>query len=138
MPASVEDAIKMAISQHPELRVAIADHEASLAQQQGAEAPFHPRVDLDLSARSDKDLDGRKGANKEALAMVRLEYNAYNGGADSARLEQTELLSEEAKTRALIAKRDIENEVRFDIVSIVFKEGKPEIELIEGAFRPWT
>ena len=40
-------------------------------------------------------------------------------------------------TEAYIEKYNIENEIRFDIVSIVFKKDKPEIELIEDAFRPW-
>ena len=40
-------------------------------------------------------------------------------------------------TEAYIKKYNIENEVRFDVVSIVFKEGKPAIEHIENAFRPW-
>lgn len=111
-PATVEDAINIAFSQHPALRSAIAEHEASLAQQQGAEAPFHPRVDLDLSTRADNNLDGSQGHEKEMQAMVRMQYNLLNGGADKARLQETGYLSEEAKTRAEIVKRELENEVR--------------------------
>ena len=40
-------------------------------------------------------------------------------------------------TEAYIEKYSIDNEVRFDVVSIVFKAGKPEIEHFVDAFRPW-
>ncbi len=40
-------------------------------------------------------------------------------------------------TEAYIEKYQIENEVRFDVISIVFKNNTPKIEHIENAFRPW-
>jgi len=40
-------------------------------------------------------------------------------------------------TEAYTTKYSITNEIRFDIVSIVFKNGKPEIEHMVNAFRPW-
>lgn len=111
-PATVDNALAIAYHQHPALRSAMAQHEAALAQEQGAEAPFHPRVDLELSTRADNNLDGDKGHEKEILAMVRLRYNLLNGGADQARLEQTGFLSEQAREEANIAIRDIERDVR--------------------------
>lgn len=111
-PATVEEALAIAYHEHPALRSAMAQHEAALAQEQGAEAPFHPRVDLELSTRADNDLDGTKGHEKEILAMVRLRYNLLNGGADKARLEETGFLSQQAREEANIAIRDIERDVR--------------------------
>lgn len=111
-PANLEDALKVAYHQHPALRSALAQHEAALAQEEGAEAPFHPRVDLELSTRADNNLDGDAGHEKEVLAMIRMRYNLLNGGADKARLEQTSFLSEQAREEANIAIRDIERDVR--------------------------
>lgn len=111
-PATLEEALAIAYHEHPALRSAMAQHEASLAQEQGAEAPFHPRVDLELSTRADNNLDGEKGHEKEILAMVRLRYNLLNGGADMARLEETGFLSQQAREEANIAMRDIERDVR--------------------------
>jgi adhesin transport system outer membrane protein len=111
-PATLEDAMAIAYHQHPALRSAMAQHEAALAQEQGAEAPFHPRVDFELSTRADNDLDGEKGHEKEVLAMLRLRYNLLNGGADKARLEETSFLSQQAREEANIAMRDIERDVR--------------------------
>ena len=111
-PATLEDAMAIAYNQHPALRSAMAQHEAALAQEQGAEAPFHPQVNFELSTRADNDLDGQKGHEKEVLAMLRLRYNLLNGGADKARLEETAFLSQQAREEANIAVRDIERDVR--------------------------
>jgi adhesin transport system outer membrane protein len=111
-PATLEDAIKIAYHQHPALRAAIAQHEAALAQQQGANAPMLPRVDLELSTTANNDLDGSDGHNNDMLAMFRMRYNLLNGGADSAYIDETGYLSEQAKAQANLAKREIEQDVR--------------------------
>tara|TARA_R110002050_G_scaffold57423_5_gene129346 strand:+ start:267981 stop:269324 length:1344 start_codon:yes stop_codon:yes gene_type:complete len=111
-PATVEDAIKIAYHQHPALHAAIAGHEAALAQQQGAEAPMQPTVDLELSTSANNDIDGVNGHNNDALAMIRMRYNLLNGGADKARINETAFLSENAKETANLTKREIENDVR--------------------------
>ncbi|MCX4189696.1 TolC family outer membrane protein [Methylophaga sp. OBS3] len=118
-PATLEDAINIAQNQHPAIRAALANHEASLAQTQGAKAAFQPRVDLQLSARADNNLnaDGdnilrNEGHQKETMAMFRLQQNLYNGGADTARVAQMESLSEQQKQQILGAQRVIEQDVR--------------------------
>ena len=111
-PATVEDAINIAYHQHPALHAAIAEHEAALAQQQGAEAPMQPKVDLELSTSANNDLDGVNGHNNDAQAMFRMRYNLLNGGADKARINETAFLSENVKETANLTKREIENDVR--------------------------
>lgn len=111
-PATLEDAVKIAYNQHPMLRSALADHEASLAQENAAQAAFHPRIDLDLGASANNNLDGEPGHDKGLYAMFRLQYNLLNGGADKARVEQIEHLSERQKELINRAKREIELEVR--------------------------
>lgn len=111
-PATVENAIKVAYHQHPALRASIANHEASLAQQQGAQAPMHPRVDLELGTTANNNLDGVDGHNNDSYAMFRMRYNLLNGGADKARIKETEFISDREKASALAAKREIEHDVR--------------------------
>lgn len=111
-PATLDDAVKIAYNQHPMLRSALADHEASLAQENTAKSAFHPRIDLDLGASSNNNLDGEPGKDKGLYAMFRLQYNLLNGGADMARVEQIEHLSEQQKELINRAKREIGMEVR--------------------------
>jgi adhesin transport system outer membrane protein len=111
-PATLDDALKIAYHQHPAVRAAISEHEASLATEQGADAAFRPNVNLELSARADNNLDGDRGYEKEVLAMLRMRWNLLNGGADSARVDQTVALSDQAREEANIIIRDIEQDVR--------------------------
>jgi len=112
MPATLNDAVSIAYQQHPAIRSSLADHEAALAQQSGAHAPMQPSVNLELSATANNDLDGVDGHNNDAQAMFRLRYNLLNGGADKARIEETQFLSENVKETINITKREIENDVR--------------------------
>lgn len=120
-PATVEDAINIAYNQHPTLRSALANHEASLAQENSAKSAFHPRVDLDLGVSSDNNIGSSSnnnisgtpsGYDKGLYAMFRLQYNLLNGGADKARIEQIEFLSEQQKELINRAQREIELDVR--------------------------
>lgn len=111
-PATLDDAVKIAYNQHPTLRTALANHEASLAQENAAKSAFHPRVDLDLGASANNNLDGEPGHDKGLYAMFRLQYNLLNGGADKARIEQIEHLSEQQKELINRAQREIELDVR--------------------------
>jgi len=111
-PATLDDAVKIAYNQHPTLRTALANHEASLAQENAAKSAFHPRVDLDLGASANNNLDGESGHTKGLYAMFRLQYNLLNGGADKARIEQIEHLSEQQKELINRAQREIELDVR--------------------------
>lgn len=112
VPATVDDAIKVAYHRHPALRSSIAEHEAALAQQQGAKAPMQPRIDLELSTSADTNLDGESGHNNDSQAMFRMRYNLLNGGADTARIDETQFLSEQSKENANLTKREIEYDVR--------------------------
>jgi adhesin transport system outer membrane protein len=111
-PATLEDALKIAYSQHPAVRAAIADHEASLASVDAANAAFHPYVGVEVSGRADNNLDGDRGYEKEVLAMLRARWNLLNGGADTARVEETEIRSLQAREQANSIVRDIEQDVR--------------------------
>lgn len=111
-PANMQDAINIAYQQHPALRQAIANHEAALSQQQGADAPFYPDLDLEVGATADNNVEGIEGSDRSLYAMFRMNYNLLNGGADMARIEQTEFLSEQASEDAKRAKREIQQDVR--------------------------
>jgi adhesin transport system outer membrane protein len=98
LPASFDQAIDAAIENHPILKSANVDIESAIAQHATAKTAFMPRVDLELSATHNKDIDGIEGVNEDASAMVRLRYNLYNGGKDTARRKETAELINQAKS----------------------------------------
>jgi len=97
IPASKDEAIKMAIEKHPTLKSAVSDVEAAMAQHRASRNTFYPRFDLELSQSWNNNLDGQVGTNNDSQAMVRMRYNLLNGGGDAARKRQTAHLIDEAK-----------------------------------------
>lgn len=97
LPATFDAAVDGAIANHPILKSANSDIDAAIAQHATAKAAFMPRVDLELSASHNKDIDGIEEVNEDALAMIRLRYNLFNGGKDSARRKETAQLINQAK-----------------------------------------
>ena len=95
MPASLDDAIAMALADHPTLKSAEADVDAARMQQKAANALFYPRIHLEISGSENNDLDGIPGPNRDGQIMVRGRYN-LTGGRDMARREETAYLLNEA------------------------------------------
>jgi len=97
LPANLETAIEQALANHPILKSANADIDSAFAQHETARAGYMPRIDFEASASHNVDLDGIKGKNEDASAMVRLRYNLFNGGKDLARRKETSQLINQAK-----------------------------------------
>lgn len=112
IPASLDEAIAVAIENHPTLRLANYDVESAQAQHATAKAPFYPDLHFELGTRADHDIDGQEGKDKDVTAMLRLRYNLYNGGRDSARREETAFLINQAAEIRNNTHRQVEESVR--------------------------
>ncbi len=112
IPATLEEAIGQALGNHPTLKSAEADVESAHAQYDTAQSPFYPRIDLELGATANNDLDGVDGHNNDVTAMIRLRYNLLNGGKDSARSEETAHLINQAAEIRNNTHRQVEQSVR--------------------------
>lgn len=97
VPASLPDAVKQAIDNHPTLKAAAADIEAAKEQYGTAKSPYFPKLDLELGAARNNNISGIAGENNNLSAMLRLRYNLYAGGKDQARRAQTFYQIDEAK-----------------------------------------
>jgi len=97
LPESLEESIEQAITNHPILKSANADIDSAFAQHETAKSPHMPRLDVEAGASHNVDIDGIKGKNEDAYAMLRLRYNLFNGGKDVARRKETRELINQAK-----------------------------------------
>jgi adhesin transport system outer membrane protein len=88
LPTSVEDAIELAVSNHPRLRTGAARVGAAEAEVKIAHSTFFPRLNLEVSATDNRNLDGSRGDSDDVMAMLRLRYNLYNGGQDAAEKQE--------------------------------------------------
>lgn len=112
IPASIDEAIAIATENHPTLRLASYDVESAEAQHATAKAPFYPDLHLEVGTRADHDIDGIEGKDKDITAMLRLRYNLFNGGRDSARREETAFLINQAAEIRNNTHRQVEESVR--------------------------
>ena len=110
--ATVELEVEHALSISPSLDISNANVKAAFAQAEGANATFYPSVDMQLNARQGRDLGGVKGRDTSASALFVMNWNLFNGGADTAR--RKELLEEYELSKAELgqARRDLERDVR--------------------------
>ncbi len=97
MPGSIAEATQAALDNHPTLKSANADITQAVGQYEAAQSTFYPRFDLEISRSWNNDIDGVNAINEDFLAMVRMRYNVYNGGADLARVHETFDLVHQAK-----------------------------------------
>ncbi|MGV3653645.1 MAG: TolC family outer membrane protein [Noviherbaspirillum sp.] len=97
LPQSADEAIRMALESHPVLKSAEADVEAANAQVRAAKSTLYPRFDLQVGATRNRNIDGLEGSSNDQFAMVRMRYNLFNGGADTARINETVQLTSEAR-----------------------------------------
>ncbi len=88
-PESLEEAINIALTEHPTLRSANADIAEARAQHATAAQAYYPRIDLELQKTLDNNINGLEGKNNNLQAMLRLRYNLYNGGKDVAQRDST-------------------------------------------------
>ncbi len=112
IPETLDDAISLAIENHPTLKSANSDIDSANAQHDTALAVFYPRVDFELGTTANSDLDGIGGHNNDVTAMFRLRYNLLNGGKDKARREETAYLINQASEIRNNTYRQVEQSVR--------------------------
>jgi len=112
LPANVEDAVQLAIKNHPTVKSATADIESAYAQRDTANAPYYPKLNLEIGVRHDADLEGVTGVDEGYFTMLRLRYNLFNGGRDQARIKETAHQIGQAKDIRDSALRQVEQSTR--------------------------
>jgi len=96
LPSTEEEAIAIAIENHPTLKSANADIAAARAQHETSKSTNYPQIDIVLSASRNRNLDGQPGVNNDEKAMLRGTWNLFKGGQDMARQRETAYETQEA------------------------------------------
>lgn len=110
LPETLDEATKIAMLSHPTLRSASADIAEAQAQKRSSKSAFYPQFDIELEKTFDEDINGVEGKNHNYQAMLRMRYNIYNGGKDSAQLESSEIgVQQAAEIRNNARRQTIEN-----------------------------
>lgn len=89
MPASLEEALTYAIENNPSLLVSQYNIKTAQATYNQNRSPFYPHIDIEISESMNKNLSAVEGEDTKFRAMVYLNYNIFNGFADSATLQKS-------------------------------------------------
>ncbi len=111
LPETLKAAVEKGLANQPVASLAQADVEAAVAQRDAAKSRMYPRLDFEVERRWDDNIDGVEGDDEDLTAMLRLRYNLFNGGADKARIRQTEHQIGEAQAIQRDAQRQIRESV---------------------------
>ena len=96
LPSSEEIAVELAEKRNPALKVARAEVDAAVSRFKSSHSSNYPTFDFELSAKSNYNVDGVRGNDKDYAAMFRMNYNLFNGGGDLAHQRETAHLVQEA------------------------------------------
>ncbi len=114
IPASVDEAVKTGLENHPVLKSALSDVDAAQAQRENARSFISPRLELEASYSNNRNLDGVTGPNNDRLVMLWMKWNLFRGGFDHYRMGETGHQINEASEIARNTNRQVENKVRLD------------------------
>ena len=136
-PATVDEALKVALENHPILRSAMADIDTAQAQRSAAESLLNPRVDLEMGTNWNHNEDGVKFKNNDVYAMVRLRYNLFHGGADKAKVSEASVQTQEAIEVMHRTQRQVEESLRLSWNSLLTAQDRlPKLKAtVEAAER---
>ena len=112
IPPSVDEALKVAVLNHPILRSALSDVDAAQAQREIARSFFFPRLELEASYSDNRNIDGISGPNRDRLIMLWVKWNVFRGGFDMHRDDETAKQINEAQEIARNTNRQVEAAVR--------------------------
>jgi adhesin transport system outer membrane protein len=112
IPQTLEETQYKAGEQHPTLKMAEEDLIERQAQEEVAEAPYWPIVDLELDKKWYDELEAGLNTDTEELtAIVRVRYNFFRGWKDRARKVETTYLVSEA--------REVRNNAHRQLIELV-------------------
>lgn len=111
VPATLQDAIDEAFAGNPRIKALEANLKASRSSIKEAKSAYMPKINLEVGATRNQNVDGVDKKDHDETAMVRMNYNLYNGGADKAR-HMAALSESQASLKAL---EDVRREISKDV-----------------------
>ncbi|MBF0161646.1 MAG: TolC family outer membrane protein [Magnetococcales bacterium] len=112
LPKSVDEALQAAMNDNTELQAARFNVAAAEAGLEIAKAALWPTMDMELTATNNANVGGTEGHGQSMAAMLRMNYNAFDGGADVSRIQEQRNLLEQARQNLDKAQRSLEENTR--------------------------
>jgi len=129
IPVSLDEAITRALAGNPAGRAAEVAIEARRADAEAAEAPFMPRIDLEVSAAQEHNTAGVRSSGNSLQALAVMRFNLYRGGTDTAQLHRAREFVNQTMLESRQTARLIEEQIRVDWNELRTAEARlPQLE----------
>lgn len=89
LPANKEEAAQFAMQNNPSLLVSKYNIKLAQAVHEEKSSSFYPSLDLEISQSMSKNMSAVEGEDNRFRAMAYLNYNLFNGFADSSALQKS-------------------------------------------------
>ncbi|RYU68290.1 agglutination protein [Aliivibrio finisterrensis] len=112
LPLSQQEGIERAFEYHPVILTAQSDIKAAKYQYAQSKSTNYPTFSFEAAQTWRDDAGGIEGNSDEFSAMIRMRYNLYNGGSDSAQSDKSAYQLNMAKDLRDSAYRNVEEGFR--------------------------
>ncbi|MGF1842131.1 TolC family outer membrane protein [Vibrio clamense] len=112
LPLTVDSAIEAAFTNHPVIKISMTDVDSAKFQYDQTKGRNYPTLSFEAAQTWRDDAGGIEGSSDEFSAMLRMKYNLYNGGSDSARTDSAAYQLNKAKDLRDRAYRSVEEGLR--------------------------
>jgi adhesin transport system outer membrane protein len=112
IPASLDDMTAQAIGNNPKINAAGEDVNAEAERINIAKANYHPYVYLELSSSYSDGVENQETWERTDAAMVRFNWNLFNGGSDVAGHKATKARKRQAEADKFDLTLAVENETK--------------------------
>ncbi|GAM75580.1 agglutination protein [Vibrio ishigakensis] len=112
IPLTITEAIELAIEKHPVIKTAQVDVDAAKFQYKQSNSPNLPTFTIEAGYDYFDDAEGVAGRRDEMNATLRMRYNLFNGGVDSANKDRAAYQMNKAKDLRDRAFRTVEEGLR--------------------------
>lgn len=117
LPENLEAAVQKAGENHPLLKVAKADVEATSFLYEQTKSAYYPHLHVEVERDLNDNIDGIEQQVDDLQVMLRMRYNLFRGGADQARTQEFAYLVEQAREIRNNASRQVEQELQLSWVA---------------------
>ncbi len=112
MPENLESALAKAIEDHPGIIATSYEVEAAEANYAAQKSGYLPSIDLEIDQSWKTNADGQLNTTKDFVAMARLRYNLFRGGADLSKVQESAYQVEESRGQKDRLLRTVEETLR--------------------------
>lgn len=110
LPANKEEAAQFAIQNNPSLQVGTYNIKLAQAVHEEKKSSFYPSLDVEISQSMSKNMSAAEGEDDRFRAMAYLNYNIFNGFADSSALQKSiSQMHQEVESKNTLRRQVIES-----------------------------